>query len=65
MYTDYKNGRTKIITILRKCGGDVGLLKEEMAKVCDGRDIIVRAGSLHVDGNYHRRLKTWLAGLGF
>ncbi len=65
VYTDYKHGRTKVITILRKCSGDISILKDEMEKVCDNREVIVRAGSLHVDGNYHRRLKIWLAGLGF
>lgn len=64
VYTEYKHGRTKVQTILRKCRGDILLLKNEMEKVC-GKPIIVRPGKLVVDGNYNMRLKKWLAGLGF
>ena len=65
IYTDYKGGRTKVITILRKCRGDINELKKEMQKVCDGREVNIRPGKLVVDGNYHIRLKRWLSGLGF
>jgi hypothetical protein len=36
-----------------------------MEKVCGGQPVTVRPGKLVVDGNYHIRLKKWLAGLGF
>ena len=65
IYTDYKGGKTKVVTILRKCRGDIEALKIEMGKVCDGNEITVRPGKLVVDGNFHIRLKKWLAGLGF
>ena len=64
VYTDYKNGRTKIVTVLRRCSGDIDLLREEMEKVVESH-VEVRPGRLHVDGNYHMRLKKWLVGLGF
>jgi hypothetical protein len=64
-YTDYKAGRTKRVTILRKCRGDVALLKEEMEKIVDGNTVRVHPGRLEVDGNYEKRLKKWLLGLGF
>lgn len=64
VYTDYKAGRTKVITILRKCGGDVSLLKSEMEKVV-GRPVTVRPGKLVVDGNFSKRLKVWLSSIGF
>jgi len=64
IYTDYKAGRTKVVTILRKCRGDIQLLKEEMEKVV-GRPVDVRPGKLVVVGNFHARLKMWLTGLGF
>ena len=35
VYTDYKNGRTKIVTVLRRCSGDIDLLREEMEKVVE------------------------------
>ena len=64
MYTEFKGARTKVITILRRCGGDIGALKEEMEKVCEA-PVLVRPGKLMVEGNYVMRLKKWLIGLGF
>jgi len=64
VYTDFKGGGTKVVTILRKCKGDIGQLKEDMEKVV-GREVDVRPGKLVVTGNYNRRLKRWLMGLGF
>jgi len=64
VYTDYKAGRTKVVTILRKCRGDIAQLRDEMEKVV-GKPVIVRPGKLVVNGNFHARLKLWLAGLGF
>ena len=64
VYTDYKAGGTKVITILRKCRGDINQLRDEMEKVV-GKSVLIRPGKLVVDGNYHARLKMWLAGLGF
>eukprot|EP01036_Dinobryon_divergens_P051643 gene51643-69110_t len=34
VYTDYKSGRTKVVTILRRCRGDIATLRSEMEKVC-------------------------------
>lgn len=64
VYTDFKHGRTKVVTILRKIRGDVNVLQQELEKVV-GKPVTVRPGKLVVDGNYHRRLKIWLTGLGF
>jgi len=64
VYTDFKAGGTKVVTILRKCRGDVKILKDEMEKVV-GKEVIVRPGKLVVDGNFSSRLKSWLVGLGF
>lgn len=64
VYTDYKSGGNKVITMLRKCKGDIEILKEEMEKVC-GSEVEVRPGKLVVNGNHVKRLKTWLTGLGF
>lgn len=64
VYTDYKAGRTKVVTILRNCRGDIDQLRQEMEKVV-GKTVTVRPGKLVVDGNFHARLKLWLAGLGF
>jgi len=64
VYTDYRAGGTKVITILRKCRGDIDELRVEMEKVT-GKPVLVRPGKLVVDGNYHARLKKWLTGIGF
>jgi large subunit ribosomal protein L49 len=64
VYTEYKGGRTKVVTILRKIKGDVNILKAEVEKVV-GREVVVKPGKLVVDGNHHMRLKSYLTGLGF
>lgn len=65
VYTDFKAGRTKVITILRKVRGDIPALKEELQKIVDGREVKIQSGKLVVDGNYKHRIARWLAGLGF
>jgi len=65
VYTDYKGGGTKVVTMIRKIRGDVHSLKADMEKVCDNREVIIRPGKLVVEGNYHARLKLWLSALGF
>ena len=65
VYTDYKAGRTKVVTIVRRCRGDINALVEDIQKVCDGKIVNVRPGKVVVDGNYHMRLKKYLAGMGF
>ena len=65
IYTDYKSqGQTKVITILKKCGGDIEELRKEMEKVT-GTEVEIRPGKLIVKGNFVRRIKLWLSGLGF
>ena len=65
VYTEYKGGRTKVNTVLRKVSGDVKELMLEMQRVCDGKEVEIRPGKLIVNGNYHWRVKLWLAQLGF
>lgn len=65
VYTEFKAGRTKVVTILRKIGGDVASLKADLEVVCGGEPAIVRPGKLVVNGNYSLRVKRWLLGLGF
>lgn len=64
VYTDYKGGRTKVVTIVRKIKGDVTELKAELEKVV-GKEVSVRPGKLVIDGNYHKRVKLYLTALGF
>ena len=65
VYTDYKNGRTLALTIVRKFRGDVEELAKEMSKVCDGRPVSIRPGRIEVKGNYRGRVAEWLMRLGF
>ena len=65
VYTDYKNGRTRIVTQLRKYGGDVDALREEVSRILGGREAVVCNGRIEVQGNVTQQLKTWLMGLGF
>jgi large subunit ribosomal protein L49 len=64
VYTDYKAGGTKVVTILRRCKGDITILKSEMEKVV-GKKVDIKPGKLVVDGNFSKRLKVWLLSLGF
>lgn len=65
VYTDYKGGRTKVVTVLRKVSGDVSELLIDLRKVCDMSEIEIRPGKVVIHGNYHWRVKHWLARLGF
>lgn len=65
VYTDYKNGRTRCLTLLRRIRGDVQDLALEMSKVCDNRPVTVRPGRIEVVGNYRGRVHEWLQRLGF
>lgn len=40
-------------------------LAEELCKVCDGRPVTVRPGSLEVKGNFKPEVMAWLLRLGF
>ena len=64
VYTDIVGGKTKVNTILRKIRGDVEILRDEVEKVV-GKPVQVRPGKIVIEGNYNRRLKLWLMGLGF
>ena len=65
VYTDYKGGGTKVVTVLRKVRGDMDVLRDEMMRVCDGENVELKLGKLIVTGNYNARVKMWLTGLGF
>lgn len=65
VYTDYRNGRTRCMTILRRYRGDEAQLAEEMSRVCDDKPVAVRPGRIEVKGNYNGRVVEWLERLGF
>lgn len=65
VYTDYKNGRTRCLTLIRRFRGDAHVLAEEMSRVCDNRPATIRPGRIEVVGNYRGRVSEWLQRLGF
>lgn len=65
VYTDYKNGRTRSLTIVRRFRGDARELALELSRVCDDRPVTIRPGRVEVGGNYRGRVNEWLLRLGF
>lgn len=64
VYTDFKGGRTKVITLVRRIKGDVYTLKAEIEKVV-GKEVELKQSGIKIDGNYSERIKLWLVSLGF
>ena len=65
VYTDYRVGGTKKVTILRKYQGDVEALKAELEQVT-GREVVQFHGRLEVKGADQRsKVVDWLRSLGF
>merc|ERR1719476_125275 len=46
VYRDYRNGNTRIVTILRKYEGDYEILADEMKKVCGESDTRIYQGRI-------------------
>ncbi|DAZ95994.1 TPA: hypothetical protein N0F65_009295 [Lagenidium giganteum] len=65
VYRDYRNGRTRVLTILRRYKGNEDELATEMSKVCFGKEVVARPGRLEVTGDHVKDIKQWLTGLGF
>eukprot|EP00168_Porphyra_purpurea_P005632 TRINITY_DN16710_c0_g1_i1.p2 TRINITY_DN16710_c0_g1~~TRINITY_DN16710_c0_g1_i1.p2 ORF type:complete len:174 (-),score=17.92 TRINITY_DN16710_c0_g1_i1:32-553(-) len=66
VYRSYRNGCTRIVTILRKYRGDAHALRREVQAVL-GPDakIELHQGSLHITGDHKGPLTLWLRRLGF
>ena len=65
VYRDYRNGGTRVLTILRRYHGNEAELQSEMSKVCQGAPVVSRPGRLEVTGDHAQAVKSWLVGLGF
>ena len=65
VYTDYKNGRTRELTIVRRVEGDFAALAKELYRVTGGAKVEIRPGRVEVAGGRSKEIKSWLAGLGF
>lgn len=65
VYTEFKNGRTRRLTVVRRVTGSEAALARELYRVTGGATITVHAGRVEVEGDRSKELKTWLMGLGF
>jgi large subunit ribosomal protein L49 len=65
IYTDYRNDRTRKLTIIRRISGDINDFKEELAKVVSNAPISEKVGRLEVKGLHKPVIEVWLRRLGF
>ena len=65
MYTDYKNGRSRKLTVIRRVSGNVDALVEELRRVTGGAEVIARLGRVEIEGDRAKEVKTWLMAIGF
>jgi large subunit ribosomal protein L49 len=65
VYSEYRNNRSKKVTIIRKLYGDSGEFSEELSKVVSNAVIEERNGRIEVKGIHTKNIKTWLLRLGF
>ncbi|GAA5850763.1 hypothetical protein JCM9279_003912 [Rhodotorula babjevae] len=66
VYTDYKNGGSRVLTIVRKAQGDVEALRADLAEYLTAPSLVKAAqGQVVFSGDYVRETKEWLAARGF
>ena len=67
VYTEYRNGRGRILTLVRRIEGDGGALAEKVKAFLPSSDVSLNAttGHLVVNGNHQRTLRYYLTALGF
>ncbi|KAL1915880.1 mitochondrial 54S ribosomal protein mL49 [Calcarisporiella thermophila] len=66
VYTDYRNGGMRVLTLIRKIEGDVGRLCEDLAKDLPTTvNVNKTTGHVVVKGNYVREVREWLTQRGF
>ena len=65
VYTDYKNGRSRKLTVIRHVSGNVDALVEELRRVTGGAEVIARLGRVEIEGDRAKEVKTWLMAIGF
>jgi len=65
VYTDYRNGRTRERTILRKIKGDEMELSQELSALLGGVEVYHYVGRIEVKGLHSTKIRTWLQQLGF
>lgn len=64
IYTDFRAGGSRKVTIVRKIAGDVQALGYELERVCES-PVTQFHGRLEVKGLHREKVKEWLWSLGF
>lgn len=81
VYTEYKNSRSRAITIIRRIDGDIESLRNDLERKVFGSanleaegshhgvqvDVAIRKPSNHIwiNGNVSRNVRYWLTSIGF
>ena len=65
VYTDYRAGGGRKVTVVRKIYGDVEAFKEELSKIVSNSPIQDKVGRLEISGFHSQKVKLWLTRLGF
>ena len=65
VYSDYRNGRSRKLTLVRKVTGDAERLVEELRRLTGGASVVARPGRIEIEGDRCREVRAWLMSLGF
>ena len=65
VYHDYRNGRTRSLTIVRKYSGDAEALARELARVCEQPKVQVLTGRIEIKGLHREKVLAYFESLGF
>lgn len=65
MYSDYRNGGMRKVTIVRKLTGDIDEFTTELKKVVSNSPIEEKMGRVEISGLHTEKVKLWLRRLGF
>ena len=65
VYTDYRIGGMRKVTVVRRIYGDINEFKMELSKIVSNAPIEEKMGRLEISGIHSDKVKLWLRRLGF
>ena len=65
VYTDYRVGGMRKVTVVRRITGDLNEFKAELSKIVSNSPIEEKMGRLEISGLHSEKVKLWLRRLGF
>ncbi|KAJ1733311.1 mitochondrial large ribosomal subunit [Coemansia biformis] len=67
VYTDIRNGRTRMLTLVRRITGDLGALRADLAKELGDESIAIKSAAqqLVIKGDRTKEIREWLTKRGF